>query len=271
VARCGRATSGVRIGERTHYQPGTFCWVGLATSDPAAAKAFYAGLFGWQAEDLAGGEAGTYTSLRQSGNDVAVLYRQTAEARAAQAPPHWTSYVSVQDADATAARAGDLGGAAVFREPFDVLDLGRVAAIRDPGGAILSLWQPRAHIGAALVNEVGALCWNELATDDLGQARAFYGGLLGWEYDTDASGYTTIKNAGRPNGGMRKRAGEAWGTEPSWLPSFTVERADAAARRAEQLGGRTLGGPTDLSIGRLAVLADPQRAAFAVFEGETDP
>jgi len=146
-----------------------------------------------------------------------------------------------------------------------------VAAIRDPGGAILSLWQPRAHIGAALVNDVGALSWNELATDDLGEARAFYGGLLGWEYDTDASGYTTIKNAGRPNGGMRKRAGQAWAMEASWLPYFTVERAEAAARRAEQLGGHILMGPTELWIGHVAVLADPQHAAFAVFEGETDP
>jgi uncharacterized protein len=262
---------GIRIGERTHYEPGTFCWVGLATSDPPAAKAFYAALFGWKAVDLAGGEAGTYTSLRRSGKDVAVLYRQTAEARAAQAPPHWTSYVSVEDADATAVRAGELGGAAVFREPFDVLDLGRVAAIRDPGGAILSLWQPRAHVGAGLMNDVGALCWNELATDDLGQAREFYGRLLGWEYDTDDSGYTTIKNAGRPNGGMRKRAGEAWAAEPSWLPFFTVEHADVAAHRAEQLVGRILAEPTDLSIGRRALLADPQHAAFAVLEGETDP
>ena len=264
------AARGVRIGERTHYEPGTFCWVGLAASDPPAVKAFYTALFGWQADDLAGGEAGTYTSLRLRGSNVAVLYRQTADARAAHAPPHWTSYVSVQDADATAAQAGELGGAAVFREPFDVLDLGRVATIRDPGGAILSLWQPGAHIGAALVNDVGALCWNELATDDLEQAKAFYSRLLGWEYDTDASGYTTIKNAGRPNGGIRNRAGEAWDTGPSWLPWFTVERAGAAARRAEQLGGRTLVGPTELSIGRRAVLADPQRAAFAVFEGETD-
>jgi len=270
VARCLPAARGIQIGERTHYEPGTFCWVGLATSDPPAAKAFYTALFGWQAGDLAGGEAGRYTSLRLRGSDVAILYRQTAEARAAHAPPHWTSYVSVQDADATAAQAGELGGAAVFREPFDVLDLGRVAAIRDPGGAILSLWQPGAHIGAALVNDVGALCWNELATDDLGQAKAFYGRLLGWEYDTDASGYTTIKNAGRPNGGMRNRAGEAWDTGPSWLPWFTVERADAAARRAEQFGGRILAGPAELSIGRRAVLADPQHATFAVFEGETD-
>jgi uncharacterized protein len=125
------------MGERTHYEPGTFCWVGLATSDPAAAEGFYTSLFGWEAEELSAGGAGTYTMLRRAAHDVAILYRQQPEARAAGAPPHWTSYISVEDADATAARAAELGGAAVFREPFDVLDAGRVAAIGDPTGATL--------------------------------------------------------------------------------------------------------------------------------------
>src|SRR5829696_8342711 len=150
------------MGERTHYQPGTFCWVGLATSDPAAAERFYTSLFGWEAKEL-----------------------------------------SVVDADATAARAGELGGAAVFREPFDVLDAGRVAAISDPTGAIVSLWQPRSRIGATLVNDVGALCWNELATPDVERAKSFFAELLGWEYDTDDSGYASIRNVGKLNGGIR--------------------------------------------------------------------
>jgi predicted enzyme related to lactoylglutathione lyase len=172
---------GIPMGERTRYEPGTFCWVGLATSDPGGATAFYTSLFGWQAEDLPAGAAGTFTLLRQDGSDVAILYRQTTEALAAGAPPHWTSYISVEDADATAARADELGGAAVFREPFDVLDAGRVVAIRDPTGAIVSLWQPRSRIGATLVNDVGAFCWNELATDDVERAASFFAALLGWD------------------------------------------------------------------------------------------
>jgi predicted enzyme related to lactoylglutathione lyase len=245
--------------------------VGLATSDPAGAKAFYTSLFGWQTEDLSGGAAGAYAILRRDGEEVAILYRQTPEARAAGAPPHWTSYISVEDADVTAARAGELGGAAVFREPFDVLDAGRVAAIRDPTGAIVSLWQPRSRIGATLVNDVGAWCWNELATTDVERAKSFFGELLGWEYETDDSGYASIKNAGRRNGGIREQTDQEHGIEPNWLPYFTVDNADDAARQAEQVGGRTLVPATEIHIGRFAVIADQQGAAFAIFEGEADP
>jgi uncharacterized protein len=258
------------MGERTHYEPGTFCLVGLATSDPDGATAFYTGLFGWQAVELSAGEAGAYTMLRRDGKDVAALYRQTPEARAAGAAPHWTSYISVEDADATAARVDELGGA-VVREPLDVADAARVAAIRDPTGAIVSLWQPRSRIGAALVNDVGALCWNELVTSDVERASAFFAELVGWECRADDSGYTSIRNAGRPNGGMREPTEPERGLPPNWLPYFSVASVEDAARRANQEGGRVLVAASEIAIGRFALLADPQGAAFAVFEGDTDP
>ena len=245
------------MSERDRYPPGTFCMVGLATSDPAAAARFYASLFGWDTAELPAGPAGTFTLLRHRGRDVAILYRQMPEARMAGAPPHWTSYISVEDADATAARAGRLGGAAVFREPFDVLGEGRVAAIRDPTGAIVSLWQPPSRIGATLVNDLGAWCWNELATPDVERAKTFFAALLGWTYDD-----MTILNAGAPHGGIRQERR----LEPDWLPYFTVENADDVADAARRLT------PTAaFRNGRAAVLADPQGAAFGVFEGHTDP
>jgi predicted enzyme related to lactoylglutathione lyase len=258
------------VGERTSYEPGTFCWVGLATSDPDAGRGFYTSLFGWQAEVRTAGEAGTFTLLSQDGRDVALLYRQQPQAQAAGAPPHWTSYISVEDADATAARAGELGGVAVFRAPFDVLDAGRVAAIQDPTGATVSVWQPRSRIGAMLVNEVGALCWNELATTEVGRAKAFYGELFGWEYETDDRGYVSIVNAGRLNGGIREQSEQERGVPPSWLPYFGVADADAATLQAEELGGRRLLPTAEIHIGRFAVIADPQGAPFAVAQGGTD-
>jgi predicted enzyme related to lactoylglutathione lyase len=245
---------------------GAFCWVGLATSDPAAAQDFYTQLFDWEGAVLTAGPAGTFTILRRAGEDAAILYRQTAQARAAAARPHWTTYISVEDAEATAARADDLGGAQVFRAPFDVVDAGRVAAIRDPTGAILSLWQPRARIGATVVNEVGALCWNELATTDVARVKSFFGELVGWSYQTDPAGYTTITNAGRATGGIREQAMDQRDGTPAWLPYFEVKGSEVAARRALQLGARGAAPSTDSPLGRLAVITDPQGAEFAVLE-----
>jgi len=223
------------MGERMRYDPGTFCWAGLATSDPAAATAFYTSVFGWEAEALSAGQAGTYTILRHAGQDVAILYRQTAQARAAGAPPHWTSYISVEDAGVAAARAGQLGGAAVFREPFDVPG-GRVAAIADPAGAVVSLWQPRPRIGAMLVNDVGALCWNELATADPERAKTFFGELFGWQYQASGSGRATIINADRRNGSIhaQDRAGAG---HPAGLASAFHGR-ERRRRRAPRRAGQ---------------------------------
>src|SRR5215467_10642713 len=219
------------MGERTLYQPGTFCWAGLATSDPAAATAFYTRLFDWEAEPLPAGEAGAYTIMRRVGHDVAICYRQTAHARAAGAPPHWTSYISVEDADATAARAGQLGGAAVFRAPFDVPGA-RVAAIADPAGAVVSLWQPRLRIGATLVNDVGALCWNELATAGLERAKTFFGALLGRQYQASDGGSATITNAGCRNGSIREMTGHGAALAPVF--HGRERRGRRAPRRADR-------------------------------------
>lgn len=253
------------MGERSRYEPGTFCWVGLATSDPAAARDFYVSVFGWDAEG--GGE---FTVLRSGGKEVAVVYRQTDEARAADVTPHWTSYISVEDADATAVRARELG-AGQPREPFDVGDAGRVATLRDPVGAIVSLWQPGTRAGAELVNDPGAWCWNELATTDVERARSFYGDLLGWEFETSPGGYATIFNAGVRNGGIRPQGERERGNPASWIPYFTVASTDAAWEAAESAGGRALLPPTAFGDERIAVLSDPQGAVFVLFEGHTDP
>src|SRR3954452_1606094 len=98
------------MGERTSYAPGTFSWVDLATTDVEAARGFYGALFGWESEDVPAGENATYTMLRKDGLDVAAMYAMREDQQAAGVPPHWLSYVTVADVDATAARAAELGG-----------------------------------------------------------------------------------------------------------------------------------------------------------------
>jgi predicted enzyme related to lactoylglutathione lyase len=265
------------MGKRERYEPGAFCWVDLATTDPAGARAFYGELFGWEAEDLPAGEAGlssgTYTMLRLDGDKVCALYEMEAERRQQGIPPHWFSYVSVEDADAVASRAQELGGT-VYGEPFDVDGDGRMAVIGDPTGGVLGAWQPRRLIGARRVNDPGCFTWNELQSRDPETAADFYARLFGWETEAIREDgklvYVTIRNAGSANGGIMPMTEQHGDAPPSWLTYFTVLSCDAAVARVRELGGEVLTGPMNMGAGRIAVVTDPQGAAFALFEGETD-
>jgi predicted enzyme related to lactoylglutathione lyase len=254
------------VGKRESYEPGTFCWIDLSTPDSEGAKSFYGGLFGWEFRDdeIPGG---TYTMCFAHGDDVAAIAQQD------QHPAHWNNYVSVTSAEETASKAKELG-ATVIEEPFDVMEFGRMALLADPGGAMLCVWEPREHIGAGRVNDLGCMSWNELQTRDPEAAGEFYSGLFGWGIEPiEQDGmlvYTTIENAGSQNGGFMPMS-EQQGDAPSfWIPYFTVASCDETVEKARVLGGALFAGPLDLPAGRIAVVGDPQGAAFAIFEGPTD-
>lgn len=255
--------------EITQYPAGTFCWQDLTTTDAAAAKQFYTSLFGWQVNDMPMGDGMVYTMLQIDGKDVAALSQTNEEMSAQGVPPHWMSYISVDNADETAAKAKSLGGQ-VVGEPFDVFDAGRMAILQDPAGATFAVWQPKRHIGARLVNQPNTLCWNELATTDADKARAFYTGLFGWEAQvTDFGGdfYTTFLNNGRMNGGMMQMNKEWGDVPPHWMVYFAVEDCDQSAQKASELGGRLIVPPAEAGdIGRFALLQDPQGAAFSIIK-----
>ena len=263
------------MGTRTSYEPGTFCWVDLSTPDPDAAKAFYSALLGWEIEDLPGPH-GNYSIARVGGEPVAALVRQVSEEIDAGVPPHWNSYVSVESADETVARAEDLGANA-FGAAFDVGEEGRIGVFRDPVGAATCVWQAGTHFGAGRVNEIGCLTWNELGTAEVDRASEFYTGLFGWAAEPMDTGggpaYVVISVGERSNGGIREQSPEerAAGVPSSWMPYFAVESTDESVEKATRMGGRVLAGPMDIGNGgRIAALADPQGAAFAFWAGPLD-
>ncbi|HEY7461786.1 MAG TPA: VOC family protein [Gemmatimonadota bacterium] len=257
------------MSEFTSYPPGTFCWAELGTPDAPAGKRFYMSLFGWGFEDRPVGPDTVYTMFKVGGKDVAALYTQAEQERARGVPPHWASYVSVASADESAGKAASLGGT-VLAQPFDVMEVGRMAVIQDPTGAVFSLWQPKQHHGAQLANEPGAFCWNELLTSDVDRATAFYTGLFGWGAQTRQMGpmtYTVFSNGERPSAGLMKIA-EEWGPVPSnWLVYFAVDDCDRAVEKAKGLKAKVMTPPRDIpEVGRFAVLQDPQGATFAIIK-----
>jgi predicted enzyme related to lactoylglutathione lyase len=253
--------------------------------DPDAAAAFYGGLFGWELEDaMPAGSGGKYLMARLPGGAVAAVSSPPPGA-----PPQavWNTYVWVESADETAATARDAGGT-VVTEPFDVVDAGRMAALADPEGATFMVWQARGHRGARIVNEPGALNFNNLNTRDVEGARRFYGAVFGWDvFDLPAGRSWRLPEYGdhleQLTPGVRKMTADFGvpgfedvvaaiapipaddsDTPAHWSVTFGIDDADAAARRATELGGEVVAGPFDAPFSRQAVLRDPQGATFVV-------
>jgi uncharacterized protein len=253
------------MSERTSYEPGTPSWVDLSTSDPAAAKEFYGGLFGWEATDAGSvEETGGYAMFTLRGKQVAGV----SPLMDPNQPQVWSTYISTDDADAAVARARD-AGAQVVVEPMDVMDAGRMAFVAHPAGGFVGMWQPGKHIGAQLVNEPGSLSWNQLHTRDKEGAAAFYGAVFGWTLgDFGGMGVWNLGENGI-GGIMDMPPGSPDDLPAFWMTIFSVADADESVAKASELGGAVVSPPTDLEgIGRFALLTDPQGVYFGIIASD---
>jgi uncharacterized protein len=114
---------------------GVFSWCELMTTNPSAAKDFYTKLFGWATEDMNMVPGMTYTVIKAGGKEIGGIMPVLEQAQGT--PPHWGSYVTVDDVDATARTAQNLGGK-VLMGPDDIPNVGRFCVIQDPQGAVIS-------------------------------------------------------------------------------------------------------------------------------------
>ncbi len=251
----------------TSYEHGAPCWTDLATSEPARAKTFYTKLFGWTYQDNDMGNGQFYSMAQLNGVDAGAIYGQAAEEIEQGISPRWSTYFNVDDVDAAAAKVVPAGGT-LMMEPFDVMGIGRMALVFDPTGAVVALWQFTKQIGARVVNEPGAMTWNELSTRDTDAAAKFYEEVLGWHSHAEDMGgmdYTIFHiTHEHPAGGMVKLDESHAGVRPHWLVYFAVSDCDATTVLAAENGGKVIVPPTDIPPGRFAVLSDPQGAVFGV-------
>jgi uncharacterized protein len=209
----------------------------------------------------------------------------------------WSTYVCVESADEAAARATQAGGS-LAAEPFDVGDAGRTAAIADPAGAVFCVWEPKSHKGAEAVNANATWNWSELNTRDPEAAKSFYGTVFGWKASTvELGGHESIMwllpgygdLLEKLDPGLRRRHEDfgtpegfsdaiAWMSSqaadddrpPHWSVTFATDDTRAIADRTVDLGGSVLVPPFDAEVVRVAVLADPQGAVFAVNQFEPE-
>lgn len=258
----------------TETKTGTFCWIDLMTGDVGGAKNFYGELFGWSFEDVPTPEGGTYTMCGMNGGTVCGLSKTPPEHEAQGVPPHWNSYIAVDDADAASEKAKDLGGN-ILAPPFDVMEVGRMSVIQDPTGAAVCLWQSKNDEGQWIANEPGSLVWNELMTRNASAAIDFYTALCGWDSEKfdGPMEYYQLKNGERPQGGVLPMGDQFPAEVPAnWLVYFAVEDCDASAEKAKSLGGTVQMGPQDIpEVGRFSVIIDPTGAAFAIINLVSPP
>jgi len=268
---------------RSEYPAGVPCWIDLTPPDVNGAIEFYGGLFDWQFVDRAPAGAGFHYHVAQlEGLDVAAI---GTPAPTVTAPPAWTMYVAVDDADEALARVRAAGGSAPDG-PAEVPGVGRSAACLDPAGAPFSIWQSLGRAGVQLVNTPGTWNFNELTTTDGDAAEAFYGSVFGWkavsvDFGNGPSGMWVLPGYGdflaTIDPDLRRRHADvpddfsnavAWllpsapDARPAWDTTFAVDDTDAVVARAEQLGGRIVVPAQDAGPVRMAVIEDPQGARF---------
>ncbi|MFJ1752617.1 VOC family protein [Kitasatospora sp. NPDC088134] len=254
----------------TAYWPGSPSWIDLGSPDVAESALFYGAVFGWSFDPAGGPEAGGYGYFRLAGRTVAAAGPLTEEA----ALPAWTVYFRTADAAAAAAGAERAGG--TVRVPAsEVPGQGRFAQLTDPAGGRFAVWEPGGTVGLDAVGEVGALCWAELHTPDAAGALRFYQGLFDWrtrDSGVPDTAYTVLRTAEGADEFAASFGGVA-GVHPrvdvGWLLHFAVADALLTTDQVRRSGGSVLVPPEPVpTVGRIAVLADPFGAQFAVLEPE---
>ncbi|HEY4303765.1 MAG TPA: VOC family protein [Gemmatimonadaceae bacterium] len=251
---------------------GRFVWHELMTSDPTAAEHFYRDVVGWDAKPVEGGNH-SYTTWIANGAPIGGMMETPA---GANAPPSWTGYIEVDDADATVNRAKELG-ASVIMGPHTAPGVGRFAILTDPQGAVFAVIKSETSPTPETDPKPLEFSWHEYMANDWKAANEFYSALFGWkkQSEMEMSPMGTYYMFGRDRftyGGMMNRPANM-PAQPHWLHYVSVrDSADAAADRATKGGATVINGPMEVPGGdRIAAMIDPQGAGFAVHSKPASP
>jgi hypothetical protein len=258
---------------------GDFCWTEVASTDREGCKPFYEKVFGWEFQESAngGGEMVYLEHNLPGGMPQGALYQMAPEMYGDNPPPsHFMNYVTVDDCDATVAQATELGATINFG-PYDIPNVGRMAAVADPTGAhfsIIKLSENYPDEAAGKNPPHGTICWYEHTSKDRAAAMDFYQKLFGWEFKISANPHTEyhyITANGQETGGviqMDANWGDGWENIPAhWMTYIAVDNCDAACENIKANGGNVCVPAFDIpNTGRIAVVNDPAGANFSVIQ-----
>ncbi len=254
------------------HHTGKVIFTELVTPDIAAAKQFYARLFGWTFQDTQNGTT-VYSEAFLNGHPVAGLIHRTVPA-GEHKQPAWLTFISVGDVDAVKETALKKGAKILFG-PRDMPDRGREAVFADPQGAVFAVLASTSGDPADVLAEPGEWVWSSLITRDPDTDAAFYQELFNYEV-FDLSSDKTAQHFLLASGNFARASANTLPTSradshPHWLNYVRVKDTVNMAAKAVTLGGRILVEPrVDRHGGKIAVVADPQGAPFGLIEWPDD-
>lgn len=255
------------MAETRTFVAGAPAWVDLSSTDPTAARDFYAKLFGWKVDVAPDPGAGGYALATLKGKNIAGI----GGTQDPNAPSAWMVYIGTKNADELAKKVEAAGGK-VIAPPFDVLKSGRMAVFQDPSGAFISVWQPDEMQGADVMGEANSFAWAELNARGVEKAEEFYKKLFGWGTKKSPMGegqpmYTEFLQQGNSIAGGMEMMPMVPAEVPSyWQIYFAVDDVDKAFQKATGLGAKELVEPVDFPGGRFAIVQDPQGAVFGLMK-----
>lgn len=248
---------------------GTPVWYELMTRDPQGARRFYAEVVGWKIDEAAApGATVDYRMIAAADVLVGGVFTLTAQHLGEGAQPGWMLYLGVDDVDGCVASVQAAGGR-VLLPAFEVPNVGRIAMLSDPQGAMV-------YVMRGLIDQASTSCapelaghgaWHELHTSDVARATAFYLAQFGWgrsrAVDVGPAGvYQLFSVGGRDVGGIMN---DARGARPHWMIYFRVDGIEAAAGRVAAAGGQVVLPPMEVPGGGWVLNAmDPDGALFAL-------
>lgn len=243
---------------------GKIVWHDLLTDDVNSVKTFYGGLFGWK-YDNGGDPDAVYTTILFNGNPIGGIIHLENKDGGTNYASQWMEYISVDDVD-VAFQEVKKQNCKVYREPFDIMNRGRIAIFADTRGALIAIVNSSSGDPEDIEVEYNNWFWNELWTDDLNNSVEFYKSLFNYtteEYKTSSDDdYVILRTKERRRFGVHKIALED--VKPNWLPFIAVKDVMEVENKVKELGGEIFVASEGIIGNDASIIADPSGAVFAI-------
>ena len=243
---------------------GKIVWHDLLTDDVNSVKTFYGGLFGWKYDNGDDPDA-VYTTILFNGNPIGGIIHLENKDGGTNYDSQWMEYISVDDVD-VAFQEAKKQNLKVYREPFDILNRGRIAIFADTRGALIAIVNSSSGDPDDIEVEYNNWFWNEMWTDDIDNSVDFYKSLFNYtteEYKTSSDDdYVILRTKESRRFGVHKIALE--NVKPNWLPFVAVKDVMEVENKVKEVGGEILVASEGIIGNDASIIADPSGAVFAI-------